>query len=176
MKIENLKNAIETLGAQNVNGQFDQVINQMKVQLQDFQKAEEEARKETELEKRIQEEWGMTKAQYDEVMNEYSATCNPIKHALELNNKQMKLFAHLWVENPSERLLMDYDGDVLTEEGAYDMVYNNLDYYIDINEIVDDSFEEVDEEALYNKLVEMRNDEYETDEDGNILHEEDEVA
>lgn len=183
MNRDTLQTAIETLEAQNENSQFDQVIAQMKVQLQDLQKAEEEAadeeaRKEAELVKRIEEKWGLTKAQYDEVVNVYDVTSNPIENALELNNKQMKLFAHLWIENPSETLLTDYDGDFYTEEEAYDMVCNNPDDYIDINDVVNENFYNVEEEELYNKLVEMRDDEYETDEDGNILHEdeEDEVA
>lgn len=183
MNRDTLQTAIETLEAQNENSQFDQVIAQMKVQLQDLQKAEEEAadeeaRKEAELVKRIEEKWGLTKAQYDDVINEYQATMNPIDNAFEFNNKQMKLFAHLWIVNPKERLLMDCDGLFLTEDDAYNMVYKNPWEYIDIDEIVDEKFDEVDEEELYNKLVEMRDDEYETDEDGNILHEdeEDEVA
>ena len=182
MKTNDLINAIETLEAQNENGQYDQVINQMQVQLQDLQKAEEEAeeeaRKEAELAKRIEEEWGLTKAQYDEVVNVYDVTSNPIEDALELNNKQMKLFAHLWIENPSETLLTDYDGEIITEKEAYDMVYNNPDNYIDINDVVNDNFYNVEEEELYNKLVEMRDYEFDTDEDGNIVNEdeEDEVA
>lgn len=182
MNIDNLQTAVETLEAQNEDGQLDQVITQMKVQLQALQKAEEEAeeeaRKEAELAKRIEEEWGLTKAQYDEVVNVYDVTSNPIEDALELNNKQMRLFAHLWVENPSETLVKDYDGEFYTEEEACDMVYENPEQYIDIHEVVNDNFDEVDEEELYNKLVEMRDDEYETDEDGNTLHEgeEDEVS
>lgn len=173
MNILNLSTAIETLGAQNVNGQFDQVINQMKVQLQDLQKAEEEARKEAELEKRIQEEWGMTKAQYDEVIKTFESGENPTDYAYEFNDKQLKLLAHKWA---TEKELLDVDGEFKTLDEAIDAVENNPSYYIDFEDYVAEHFSVFDEDEIYEKLVEMRDDEFETDEDGNILHEEDEVV
>ena len=173
MKIENFKTAIETLGAQNMNGQFDQVINQMKVQLQDLQKAEEEARKEAELEKRIQEEWGMTKAQYDEVIKTFESGENPTDYAYEFNNRQLKLLAHKWA---TEKDLIDVYGEFKTLDEAIDVVENNPSYYIDFEDYIAKHFDVFDEDEIYEKMVEMRDDEYETDEDGNILHEEDEVA
>ena len=173
MNIENFKTAIETLEAQNENGQFDQVINQMKVQLQDLQKAEEEARKEAELVKRIEEKWGLTKPQYDEVIKTFKSGENPTDDAYEFNNKQLKLLAHKWA---TEKDLIDVDGEFKTLDEAIDVVENNPSYYIDFEDYIAKHFDVFDEDEIYEKMVEMRDDEYETEEDGNILHEEDEVA
>ena len=175
MKILNLLSAIETLEAQNENGQFDQVINELKVQLENLQKAEEEARKEAELEKRIEEEWGMTKAEYDEVIKTFESGENPTDYAYEFNNRQLKLLAHKWA---TEKDLLDVDGEFKTLDEAIDAVENNPSYYIDFEDYVAEHFSVFDEDEIYEKLVEMRDDEFETDEDGNILYEdeEDEVA
>ena len=175
MKTIELKNGIETLEAQNENGQFDQVINELKVQLENLQKAEEEARKEAELEKRIEEEWGMTKAEYDEVIKTFESGENPTDYAYEFNNRQLKLLAHKWA---TEKDLLDVDGEFKTLDEAIDAVENNPSYYIDFEDYVAEHFSVFDEDEIYEKLVEMRDDEFETDEDGNILYEdeEDEVA
>lgn len=166
MKTNDLRNAIETLRVQNGNGRYDEVINQLEVQFQELFKEEEE--------KRIEEDWGLTKPQYDDVMKEVSATCNPTDDAFKFNNKQMRLFAYMFVSR--KILVKDYEGDIITCDDARKMVYDDPFNYIDIDEIVDEKFDEVDEEELYDILVELRDDEYVTDEDGNVINEEDEVV
>ena len=173
MKIISLKKAIETLEAQNENGQFDQVIYDMKVQLLNLQKAEKEANEEGGLDKLYQHVWGMTEKEFYAVVKKYQPTLNPTKDAYELNNKQMKVLAHQYY---NDRNLFWVDGEIKTRDEAYDEVVNNIDEYIDIYEFIWDNLNHVDEKDIYNALIVERDDEFETDEDGNVVYEEDEVA
>ena len=171
MKTLNLTTVVESLEAQNENGQFDQVINELKVQLHNLQQAEEKANEEAELE--IKEKWGLTIKEYDEVIRAFNSDDNPTDCAYKFNNKQLKLLAHKW---GTDCVLYDVDGEFKTYDEAWDEVNNYPWDYIDIDEVINDNFSEVDEDEIYETLVELRDEEYATDENGNVVYEEDEVA
>lgn len=117
--IDNLIKAIESLEAQNVNGQFDQVINEMKVQLSNLQKAEEEAKEDAEE----QRKWGLTKKEYDDVIHAFNSRYNPTDCAYEFNNKQLKLLAHKWV---TYRNLYNVDDEFKTFDELCEYIIDNL--------------------------------------------------
>ena len=160
--IDNLIKAIESLEAQNVNGQFDQVINEMKVQLSNLQKAEEEAKEDAEE----QRKWGLTKKEYDDVIHAFNSSYNPTDCAYEFNNKQLKLLAHKWV---TYRNLYNVDDEFKTFDELCEYIIDNLDCYFNIDQVIDNNFDLVDECDLYQALIDARNEEYETDENGDLV-------
>lgn len=173
MKVIELKKATETLEAQNENGQFDHVINEMKVQLRNLQKAEREADEKAELEKRIKEEWGLTLKEYNDVICAFNTGENPTECAFEFNNKQLKLLAHKW---STDSVLYDVDGDFLTYNEAWDEVNNYPSEYLDLDEVIANNFNEIGEDEIYEKLLEIRDEEFVTDKDGNVIDVKNEVA
>ena len=165
MREINFNKAIETLEAQKVNGQFDQVINETKVQLHNLQKAEEKAKEDAEE----QRKWGLTKKEYDDVIHTFDYNRNPTDCAYEFNNKQLKLLAHKWV---TYRNLYNVVDAFKTFDELCEYIIDNLDYYFNIDQVIDDNFDLVDEDDLYQALIDARSEAYETDENGNLILEE----
>ena len=162
MEIKILKNAIESLEAQNVNGQFDQVINEMNVQLHNLQEAEKKAKEDAEE----QRKWGLTKKEYDDVIHAFNYSRNPTDCAYEFNNKQLKLLAHKWVTDSD---LYIVDDEYKTYDELWEDISDNLDCYFNIDQVIDDNFDLIDEDDLYQVLIDARNEVYETDENGDLV-------
>lgn len=164
MKSSIINNAIETLAAKNENGQFDQLIESLNVQFQETigeEKRNEEAQK-----------YGLTIEQYEAVINAFENDDNPLDCYYEFTNAQMKLLAHKWTSNSNDLLFINDDNEVLTFDEASDYVCDHPDWFFDIDEAVYDNFESVDEDMLYQKLIDARNEECEIDENGELVLEE----
>lgn len=155
---------IETLESQNNNGQFDQVIESLRVL---YQNALNEEKKNKEAQK-----YGLTKEQYDEVIDAFVNDNNPLDGYYEFTNAQMKLLAHKWTSNNNDLLFINDDDEVLTLHEASDYICDHPDWFFDIDEAVYDNFESVDEDTLYQRLIDARNEECETDENGELILEE----
>lgn len=152
---------IETLESQNENGQFDQVIESLRVQ---YYEALDEERKNEEAQK-----YGLTKEQYDEVIDAFENDDNPLDCYYEFTNAQMRLLAHKWTSNNNDLLFINDDEEVVTFEEASDYICYHPDWFFDIDEAVYDNFESVDEDTLYQRLIDARNEECETDENGELV-------
>ena len=152
---------IETLESQNENGQFDQVIESLRVQ---YYEALDEERKNEEAQK-----YGLTKEQYDDVIDAFKNDDNPLDCYYEFTNAQMRLLAHKWTSNNNDLLFINDDDEVVTFEEASDYICYHPDWFFDIDEAVYDNFESVDEDTLYQRLIDARNEECETDENGELV-------
>lgn len=152
---------IETLESQNENGQFDQVIESLRVQ---YYEALDEERKNEEAQK-----YGLTKEQYDDVIDAFENDDNPLDCYYEFTNAQMRLLAHKWTSNNNDLLFINDDEEVVTFEEASDYICYHPDWFFDIDEAVYDNFESVDEDTLYQRLIDARNEECETDENGELV-------
>lgn len=152
---------IETLESQNENGQFDQVIESLRVQ---YYEALDEERKNEEAQK-----YGLTKEQYDDVIDAFENDDNPLDCYYEFTNAQMRLLAHKWTSNNNDLLFINDDEEVVTFEEASDYICYHPDWFFDIDEAVYDNFESVDEDTLYQRLIDARNEECDTDENGELV-------
>ena len=159
MDINILSKSIEIIESQNENGQFDQVIEFLRVQSQEALK-EEQAKAEA-------LKYGLTEEQYNEVIDAFKSDSFPLDDSYQFNNAQLKLLAHKWAEDKS--LYLDDDGEVISWKDAYGLICDEPDYYIDIDQVIDDNFDLVDECDLYQALIDARNEEYETDENGDLV-------
>lgn len=152
---------IETLESQNKNGQFDKVIESLRVQ---FHKALVEERKNEEAQK-----YGLTNEQYNEVIDAFENDDNPLDCYYEFTNAQMRLLAHKWTSNNNDLLFINDDDEIVTFDEASDYICDHPDWFFDIAEAVYDNFESVDEDTLYQRLIDARNEECETDENGELV-------
>ena len=137
MNSKEIEKAIETLEAQNANGQFDQVIDGLKKQLSDEEPVEI-----------LMREWGLTRDEYDEVCKSFQWVKegnNPFDTDFELkNDNQLKFLAHL-IKEYKDYYVDDYDD-------LYDEILGNVETYFDIDEKISDEFSIVDEEDIYGFL------------------------
>ena len=152
---------IETFEAQNENGQFDQEIEYLKVQ---FQKALDEERKSEEAQK-----YGLTIEQYDEVIDAFENDDNPLDGYYEFTNDQMRLLAQKWTSNNDDLLFINHDDEIVTFDEASDYICDHPDWFFDIDEAVYDNYKSVDEDMLYQRLLDARNEVCETDENGELV-------
>lgn len=141
-----IKKAIETLKAQNANGQFDQVIENLESQLTTSSAVNI-----------LLEEWNLTKAEYDEVCNAFHGVRsgnNPFDTDFQMNDNQLKFLAHLiaeykdyYVDEWDDRIEspMDYDN-------LYSEILQNVETYFDIDEKISEEFSKVSEEDIYDIL------------------------
>lgn len=156
-----LEKVIETLEAQSENGQLDQVIKSLRVQ---FQKALDEEQTNEEAQK-----YGLTIEQYDEVIDAFEDDDNPLDCYYEFTNAQMKLLAHKWTSNNNDLLFINDDDEIVTFDEASDYICNHPNRFFDIDEAVYDNYESVDEDTLYQRLIDARNEKCETDENGELV-------
>lgn len=144
MNSKEIEKAIETLEAQNANGQFDQVIEGLKKQLSDEEPVEI-----------LMREWGLTRDEYDEVCKSFQWVKeghNPFDTDFELkNDNQLKFLAHLiaeykdyYVDEWDDRIESPMDYDEL-----YDEIVTNAETYFDIDSKISDEFAVVSEEDIY---------------------------
>ena len=148
MNSKEIEKAIETLEAQNANGQFDQVIDGLKKQLSDEEPVEI-----------LMREWGLTRDEYDEVCNSFQWVKegnNPFGTDFELkNDNQLKFLAHL-IKEYKDYYVDDYDDERLEHpldyDDLYDAILNDVETYFDIDEKISDEFSVVDEEDIYDIL------------------------
>ena len=157
-----ISKSIETLMSQNENGQFDQVIEILRVQSQEALK-EEQAKAEA-------QKYGLTEEQYNEVIDAFKSDSCPLDDCYQFNNAQLKLLAHKWAEDKS--LYLDDDGEVINWNDAYGMICSCPYNYFDIDKVIDDNFVLVNEDDLYQALMDARNEVYETDANGDLVLEE----
>lgn len=146
MNSKEIAKAIETLEAQNANGQFDQVIGSLKKQLSTEEPIEIQMK-----------EWGLTRDEYDEVCKSFEWVKdgnNPFDTDFELNDNQLKFLAHLikeykdyYVDEWNERVEFPMDYDEL-----YDEIVSNVETYFDIDSKIDNEFSVVSEEDIYGFL------------------------
>ena len=141
-----IEKAIETLEAQNANGQFDQVIESLKKQLSDEEPIEI-----------LMNEWGLTRDEYDDVCKSFQWVKdgnNPFDTDFEMNDNQLKFLAHL-IKEYKDYYVDDYDERVespLDYDDLYDEILNNVETYFDIDEKISDEFYVVSEEDIYGFL------------------------
>ena len=146
MNSKEIEKAIETLEAQNANGQFDQVIESLKKQLSDEEPVEI-----------LMREWGLTRDEYDEVCKSFQWVKdgnNPFSTDFEMNDNQLKFLAHL-IKEYKDYYVDDYDERVespLDYDDLYDEILSNVETYFDIDEKISDEFSIVDEEDIYGFL------------------------
>lgn len=146
MNSKEMEKAIETLEAQNANGQFDQVIESLKKQLSDEEPVEI-----------LMREWGLTRDEYDEVCKSFQWVKegnNPFSTDFEMNDNQLKFLAHL-IKEYKDYYVDDYDERVespLDYDDLYDAILNDVETYFDIDEKISDEFSIVDEEDIYGFL------------------------
>lgn len=147
MDSKEMEKAIETLEAQNANGQFDQVIESLKKQLSDEEPVEI-----------LMREWGLTRDEYDEVCKSFQFVKeghNPFGTDFELkNDNQLKFLAHL-IKEYKDYYVDDYDERIespLDYDDLYDAILNDVETYFDIDEKISDEFSVVDEEDIYDIL------------------------
>lgn len=147
MNSKEIEKAIETLEAQNANGQFDQVIEGLKKQLSDEEPVEI-----------LMREWGLTRDEYDEVCKSFQWVKeghNPFDTDFELkNDNQLKFLAHL-IKEYKDYYVDDYDERIespLDYDDLYDTILNDVETYFDIDEKISDEFSIVDEEDIYGFL------------------------
>ena len=147
MNSKEIEKAIETLEAQNANGQFDQVIESLKKQLSDEEPVEI-----------LMREWGLTRDEYDEVCKSFQWVKeghNPFDTDFELkNDNQLKFLAHL-IKEYKDYYVDDYDERIespLDYDDLYDTILNDVETYFDIDEKISDEFSIVDEEDIYGFL------------------------
>lgn len=147
MNSKEIEKAIETLEAQNANGQFDQVIESLKKQLSDEEPVEI-----------LMREWGLTRDEYDEVCKSFQWVKegnNPFDTDFELkNDNQLKFLAHL-IKEYKDYYVDDYDERIespLDYDDLYDEILGNVETYFDIDEKISDEFSIVDEEDIYGFL------------------------
>lgn len=147
MNSKEIEKAIETLEAQNANGQFDQVIEGLKKQLSDEEPVEI-----------LMREWGLTRDEYDEVCKSFQWVKeghNPFDTDFELkNDNQLKFLAHL-IKEYKDYYVDDYDERIespLDYDDLYDAILNDVETYFDIDEKISDEFSVVDEEDIYGFL------------------------
>lgn len=146
MNSKEIEKAIETLEAQNANGQFDQVIESLKKQLSDEEPVEI-----------LMREWGLTRDEYDEVCKSFQWVKeghNPFDTDFELNDNQLKFLAHL-IKEYKDYYVDDYDERIespLDYDDLYDAILNDVETYFDIDEKISDEFSIVDEEDIYGFL------------------------
>lgn len=161
MDINILSKSIETLTSHNENGLFDREIASLRVQYQEALKDEQtmEAQK-----------YGLTEEQYNEVIDAFKSDSFPLDDSYQFNNAQLKLLAHKWAENKSLYLSEEYG--VISWNSACIMIYDHPERYIDIDQTIDDNFDRVDEDDLYQALIDVRNQVYETDANGDLVIEE----
>lgn len=139
-----IKKAIETLKAQNANGELDQVIENLESQLTTSSAVNI-----------LLEEWNLTQDEYDEVCNAFhgvrSGNNNPFDTDFQMNDNQLKFLAHLiaeykdyYVDDWDDRIESPMDYDEL-----YDEIVTNAETYFDIDSKISDEFAVVSEEDIY---------------------------
>ena len=138
-----IKKAIETLKAQNANGELDQVIENLESQLTTSSAVNI-----------LLEEWNLTQDEYDEVCNAFQGVKdgnNPFDTDFEMNDNQLKFLAHLiaeykdyYVDDWDDRIESPMDYDEL-----YDEIVTNAETYFDIDSKISDEFAVVSEEDIY---------------------------
>lgn len=153
-----LQKAIESLAAQNENGQFDQVIEHLRVLYQTVSGKNEEAQK-----------YGLTSEQYEAVIHAFEHDDNPLDCFYEFTNAQMKLLAHKWTSNRNDTLFINDDDEIMTFDEASEYICDHPDWFFDIGEAVYDKFYFVDEDTLYQRLIDARNEECEIYENGELV-------
>lgn len=141
-----LKKAIETLKAQNTNGQFDQVIASLEGQLT--------ASSAVSI---LLEEWSLTQDEYDRVVESFEWVKdgnNPFDTDFQMNDNQLKFLAHLikeykdyYVDEWNDRIETPLDYDNL-----YSEILQNVETYFDIDEKISEEFSKISEEDIYDIL------------------------
>ena len=138
-----IKKAIETLSAQNANGELDQVIENLESQLTTSSAVNI-----------LLEEWNLTQAEYDRVVESFEwvkSGNNPFDTDFQMNDNQLKFLAHLiaeykdyYVDDWDDRIESPMDYDEL-----YDEIVTNAETYFDIDSKISDEFDVVSEEDIY---------------------------
>ena len=147
MNVKEIEKAIETLEAQNANGQFDQVIESLKKQMSNEYPVEI-----------LMKEWGLTRDEYDEVCKSFEWVKegnNPFDTDFELkNDNQLKFLAHL-ISEYKDYYIDEYDDErfehPLDYDDLYDEIVSNVETYFDIDEKIDE-FSIVSEDYIYDIL------------------------
>ena len=146
IKKEEISRAIDVLKFNNVNGQFDQIIESMESQLT--------ASNAVSI---LLEEWNLTQEEYDRVVESFEWVKdgnNPFDTDFQMNDNQLKFFAHLIKEykdyytdewNDRIETPMDYDN-------LYSEILQNVETYFDIDEKISEEFSKVNEEDIYDIL------------------------
>jgi hypothetical protein len=141
-----IKKAIETLKAQNANGELDQVIENLESQLTTSSAVNI-----------LLEEWNLTQAEYDRVVESFEWVKqgnNPFDTDFQMNDNQLKFLAHLLKEHKDYYL--DEWNDRIESPMDYDNLYSeilqNVETYFDIDEKISNEFAVVSEEDIYGFL------------------------
>lgn len=141
-----LKKAIETLKAQNANGQFDQVIASLEGQLT--------ASCAVNI---LLMEWNLTQDEYDEVCNAFQGVKdgnNPFDTDYQMNDNQLKFLAHL-IKEHKDYYVDEWDDRIETPmdyDNLYSEILQNVETYFDIDEKISEEFSKVSEEDIYDIL------------------------
>lgn len=141
-----IKKAIETLKAQNANGELDQVIASLEGQLTTSSAVSI-----------LLEEWNLSKAEYDEVCNAFQGVKdgnNPFDTDFEMTDNQLKFLAHLIAEY-KDYYVDDWDDRIETPmdyDNLYSEILENVETYFDIDSKISDEFAVVSEEDIYGFL------------------------
>lgn len=143
IKEKEIKKAIETLKAQNANGELDQVIENLESQLTTSSAVSI-----------LLEEWNLTQDEYDRVVESFEwvkSGNNPFDTDFQMNDNQLKFLAHLiaeykdyYVDDWDDRIESPMDYDEL-----YDEIVTNAETYFDIDSKISDEFDVVSEEDIY---------------------------
>lgn len=147
IKEKEIKKAIETLKAQNANGELDQVIENLESQLTTSSAVNI-----------LLEEWNLTQDEYDEVCNAFQGVKdggnNPFDTDFQMTDNQLKFLAHL-IKEHKDYYLDEWDDRIETPMGydeLYDEIVNDPEMYFDIDSKISDEFAVVSEEDIYGFL------------------------
>ena len=146
MNSKEIKKAIETLKAQNANGQFDQIIESLESQLT--------ASSAVNI---LLKEWGLTQDEYDEVCNAFQGVKdgnNPFDTDFEMTDNQLKFLAHL-IKEYKDYYVDEWDDRIeypLDYDDLYSEIVENAETFFDIDSKISDEFAVVSEEDIYGYL------------------------
>lgn len=147
IKEKEIKKAIETLKAQNANGELDQVIASLEGQLTTSSAVSI-----------LLEEWNLSKAEYDEVCDAFygvkDGNNNPFDTDYQMNDNQLKFLAHL-IKEYKDYYVDEWDDRIetpMTYDELYNEIVNDPEMYFDIDEKISDEFSIVSEENIYDIL------------------------
>ena len=138
-----IKKAIETLKAQNANGQFDQIIESMESQLTTSSAVNI-----------LLEEWNLTQEEYDRVVESFEWVKlgnNPFDTDFQMNDNQLKFLAHL-IKEYKDYYTDEWDDRIETPmdyDNLYSEILQNVETYFDIDSKISDEFAVVSEEDIY---------------------------
>lgn len=141
-----LKKAIETLKAQNTNGQFDQVIASLEGQLTTAGAVNI-----------LLMEWNLTQEEYDRVVESFEWVKdgnNPFDTNFQMNDNQLKFLAHL-IKEYKDYYTDEWDDRIETPmdyDNLYSEILQNVETYFDIDEKISEEFSKISEEDIYDIL------------------------